>query len=286
MRRLDHKVFAGKPISEVLDFADNLCNGDLNDKLSAHSLYNLCLRNLPKHETPSTNYIRGNIRQNMWNCEKAFGWNQEFPSQAGQDKFIKEHFFKNLDSGFFLEIGAHDGVSGSNCFHFENYMNWNGIAVEASANQYKFLHKNRKCHTMHAAVSGKVQELEFFEIVEGLTQMSGLSTENYAATLKTIENHGKSKIVKNRVKTITVSDILKEQKSIDLLSIDVEGAEMEILQSVDFKKYEFRVISVENNQPEKQDFIKFFENSGFSFFERLGMDEIYYHPERVSFKRL
>ena len=48
----------------------------------------------------------------------------------------------------------------------------------------------------------------------------------------------------------------------------------------------FVSFSVENNQPEKQDFIKFFENSGFSFFERLGMDEIYYHPERVSFKRL
>ena len=139
---------------------------------------------------------------------------------------------------------------------------------------------------MHAAVSGKVQELEFFEIVEGLTQMSGLSTESYAATLEIIQNHGKSKIVKNRVKTITVNDILKEQKSIDFLSIDVEGAEMEILQSVDFKKYEFRVISVENNQPEKQNFVKFFENRGFSFFERLGMDEIYYHPERVSFKRL
>ena len=42
--------------------------------------------------------------------------NQDFFSQSGQDKCVKNFFFKNLKNGFFVEIGAYDGIKGSNCF--------------------------------------------------------------------------------------------------------------------------------------------------------------------------
>ena len=37
--------------------------------------------------------LRGIIREKIWKCEKAFFWNENFFSQAGQDKIIKNHFF-------------------------------------------------------------------------------------------------------------------------------------------------------------------------------------------------
>ena len=39
----------------------------------------------------------------------------------------------------FVEIGAYDGIEGSNCYHFEKYMNWKGIAIEPSKLQQKNL---------------------------------------------------------------------------------------------------------------------------------------------------
>ena len=44
----------------------------------------------------------------------------EFYSQWGQDKYIYNNFFKNKKDGFFLEIGADDGVRFSNCKFFED----------------------------------------------------------------------------------------------------------------------------------------------------------------------
>ena len=48
------------------------------------------------------------------------------------DKFFNEIIFKNKTNGYFVEIGAFDGLQGSNCYHFEKFMNWKGIAIEAS----------------------------------------------------------------------------------------------------------------------------------------------------------
>ena len=53
-------------------------------------------------------------------------------SQAGQDRYLDERIFKNRRNGTFVEIGGHDGWTGSNCVFFEKVLNWTGIVVEAS----------------------------------------------------------------------------------------------------------------------------------------------------------
>ena len=65
------------------------------------------------------------------------------------------HFFKNKKKGFFVEIGAFDGLEGSNCYYFENMQAWDGIAVEASKNHFSKLKKNRKCHVLNFAISSE-----------------------------------------------------------------------------------------------------------------------------------
>ena len=66
----------------------------------------------------------------------------KFYSQWGQDKYIYNNFFKNKKDGFFLEIGADDGVRFSNCKFFEDNLNWKGIAIEARQDAYNNLKKN------------------------------------------------------------------------------------------------------------------------------------------------
>ena len=52
---------------------------------------------------------------------------------------------------------------------------------------------------------------------------------------------------------------------------------MELLDSIDFKKYNIKVISVENNSPEKLNFKEFFDKKNFNYFDRVGQDEIFYN---------
>ena len=56
----------------------------------------------------------------------------QFESQLGQDKYLFENFLKHKN-GFFVDVGAHDGVFLSNTFFFENELNWSGVCVEPSS---------------------------------------------------------------------------------------------------------------------------------------------------------
>ena len=229
-----------------------------------------------------SSYSQVKPHKKKWDFEKSNPSGLYF-SQSGQDKIVNEVFFKNTTCGFFLEIGAYDGITGSNCLFFEKFMNWDGIAVEASEMQFLKLEKNRNCDTVKAVISSRVEEVEFVEITQGLTQMSGISSEIYSTSLAFIEKDERTQIKKQKVITSTIENILQKRTIIDFMSIDIEGHEMRVLNSIDFEKYEFRVICVENATPEKQSFNEFFLERGFYFFDRVGADEIYFNSKKFNF---
>ena len=119
------------------------------------------------------------------------------------------YFFRSKKNGYFVEIGAFDGVLGSNCIHFEKSMNWEGIAIEPSKIQFEKLSKNRNCKVLNAAISSTEKDVEFIEVIEGLTQMSGIDDDNYSAKL-IIENNKKNKFNKNKMKTSTFEKSILE----------------------------------------------------------------------------
>ena len=106
--------------------------------------------------------------------------------------------------------------------------------------------------------------------------MSGINDINYSSK-DIVEKDIKSKIKKYKLKTTTFDKIIPLDEVIDYLSIDIEGGEMEVLKSIDFKKYTIKVISVENNNPDNIDFNYFFKEKNFSFFDRIGVDEIFFN---------
>ena len=276
MKNIDLREFRGKDILVLLKKADELFIGNLEEKIHSHKIYNNVLEQIPiDYENIKLRELRGILRQKIWNCERSFFWNENFASQSGQDKIIKNSFFRSKKNGYFVEIGAFDGVLGSNCIHFEKSMNWEGIAIEPSKTQFEKLSKNRNCKVLNAAISSTEKEVEFIEVIEGLTQMSGIDDDNYSAKL-IIQSNKKNKFNKNKMKTSTFEKSILT-KEIDYLSIDIEGAELDVLKSINFQEYIIKVISVENNNPEKINFNSFLKENNFSFFDRVGQDEIFYN---------
>ncbi len=283
MKNIDLKFLSGKDVSFVVKKADELFNESLEGKIHAHKLYSLLIEQIPNiYEKKKERIFRGHLRQKIWNCEKTFFWNEKYFSQAGQDKIINEFFFRMKNKGYFVDIGAYDGVMGSNSLHFERFLKWDGLAIEPSIIQFEKLKKNRNCKIINKAISSTSKEVEFLEVVEGLTQMSGIKNDIYQKyNSKIISKDHASETKTVKIFTTNFSEIVPQDVEIDYLSIDIEGSEFELLKSIDFDKYKIKVISVENNLPDDQDFQVFFNKKHFKYFDRVGQDEIFYNKNYI-----
>jgi len=282
LKKPDFSLFKGKSLTEVANHADRLAKGSLESRLEAHAIFAAILEQLPSSENVDMKPL---LTSRMWSIERSFYWHGSYFSQAGQDKRIKETFFKNSGKGFFLEIGAFDGVTGSNCLHFEKFMGWDGIAVEPSKTQFALLQKNRRCQAINKAVGFHDDNVKFIEVVEGLLQMSGVESADFAKTKSVIDGHKASRTVAYQIDTTSVMEMLAGRSYVDFMSLDIEGAELNVLESIEFDALRIGVIAVENNNAGSQKFRNFFKSVGYSYYDTVGYDEIYYHPESVDFTR-
>ena len=211
------------------------------------------------------------------NCQQDF----EYYSQPGfaQDRFLNEHVFHSKTNGTFVDIGAHDGKTFSNTYFFEKYLGWTGIAIEPLSGPYEKLKATRKCVCINAAVASKKGVSAFLSAHGYAEMLSGLTATYDPQHLQRLKNeiatHGGSYEIAN-IPTVRLNDILEEKniKIVDYLSIDTEGSELEILQSIDYEKYEINAISVENNYNDTR-MKSFLESKGFVLIAHLDVDEIY-----------
>lgn len=281
MKQIDYQFLNGKDVGQVIAYADDLAKKSIEDKLNAHQIYTslIEINQVPNlYEHPYA-WVRGGLRQKIFDLEKFFNWNMFYSSQSGQDKFINSFIFKNIKNGFFVEIGAYDGVMGSNCLFFERYLGWDGIAVEPSPSQFNLLKNNRKCRCINKAISNKKEVIEFVDVIEGKTQMSGINKDFYSSTLEYLNKDQRTKFNKINIETSTFSEVLADTFHIDYLSIDVEGYEKDILESIDFNKYKVKVLSVENNKPKDINLNSILFKYGFMYLDNVGNDEIYIHKK-------
>ena len=198
-------------------------------------------------------------------------------SQTGQDRLLDEEIFQGRRSGFFVDVGAYDGVTGSNTCFFERSLGWSGLCIEPLPHRFESLQMNRRCRSLQACVAPGTSA-EFLEI-EGIDQLSGLAATYDPIRLWTLSiqlrRHGR-RIRRHQVGCVDLNQLLDEEQrtTVDLLSIDTEGSEQAILESLDFSRRDFLVIVVENIQ-HRPGIPRFLGDRRYSRYARVGMDEIY-----------
>jgi FkbM family methyltransferase len=201
-----------------------------------------------------------------------------FYSQLGQDKFVDD-FFKQKTGGVFLDIGASDGVTGSNTLFLEKHRDWKGICVEPCPGEFKKLVENRTSININACISNYQGEGNF-TYVEGYANMlSGLS-ESYNQSHKNridseVKKHG-GKVTDIKTNVFTLQSILDLHsiQEVDYCSLDTEGSELEILNSIDYTKTKIHIFSIENNYNEDK-FEKFLKDKGYYLHSKLMWDDIF-----------
>ena len=156
--------------------------------------------------------------------------------------------FNFKTEGFFVDIGAHNGVSLSNTKFLED-LGWDGICIEPHPNVFKQLVDNRKCKKVNCALWNEDTKVNFLSL-SGYTEMlSGIyesyDTRHYNRILNELNTYGgNSEMIEiDAMKFESVVD----KKNIDFLSIDTEGSELQILERINFNEYDIKVICIENN---------------------------------------
>jgi FkbM family methyltransferase len=159
--------------------------------------------------------------------------------QGAQDFWVFGEAFNQTLGGYFLDIGAYDGVTHSNTFLLESRYGWQGLCIEANPSSFKRLVANRKCTCIQAC----------------LDQESGKSISfNLDDMSSTIIADGSEASGENHIslKTQSLQDLLQQYKApriIDYCSVDIEGAEDRLFNGIDLDHYTFRTMTIERPSP-------------------------------------
>jgi FkbM family methyltransferase len=166
-------------------------------------------------------------------------------AQLGQDLWVAEQT-NFRQSGFFVDIGATDGVLLNNTFLLEKEFEWSGICVEPNPESYMKLRKNRSCVVSDECIAGESgKEVEFI-LANEFGGISEYCNDMHDGKRKAFRDIGKTLMMK----TTSLNDFLKMHnapRTIDYLSLDTEGSEYEILKNFPFDHWNVRLITVEHN---------------------------------------
>lgn len=174
----------------------------------------------------------------------------QFYSQIGQDRYLYETYFKNRRGGVFLDIGAYDGVKFSNSCFFERELGWSGICIEPLPEAFAKLKAERSAVCLNCCVSDVEGMVDFAAVDVGADEFmwSGILKnydQRHVQRIRRMKRQAKLLKIPSR----RIDDILAENAivHIDYASIDTEGSELLILQTLDFARFPIDVLSVENN---------------------------------------
>jgi FkbM family methyltransferase len=161
-------------------------------------------------------------------------------SFSGVDILI-ENIFRNQKNGFYIDVGCQHPIKNNNTYLLYK-KGWCGINIDLDKDNIDLFNVSRiSDDNINVAVSNKINEVDlfFFHKKSPINTIDKKTSQFQKAKISSI----------NKVKTNTLNNIIKSSKysnkKIDLLSIDVEGHELPVLEGLDFNKYRPNVIVVE-----------------------------------------
>jgi len=200
--------------------------------------------------------------------------------QWAEDVLVRKLFSRKKKDGVYLDIGAFHPYKHSNTATFW-LKGWSGINIDANPNTIKKFNKIRPndvniCNALVPEETYKsgVREIEL--LLPNKNDISAIGTcNNELANERNLKE-----IVK--VKANTINNILIENKvtHVDYMNIDVEGFDLQVLQSFDFNIVKPVVISIEDYSENMSDIMdstisSILFSEGYKLVARAGLTSIY-----------
>lgn len=164
-------------------------------------------------------------------------------AQEGEDMVLRRIFNTQVE-GFYVDVGAHHPMRFSNTYNFYK-MGWTGINVEPNPDSFKLFEEYRvKDINVNCGVAKENGTLNYYMFDE-----SALNTFDDNVLNSRIQNSNCKHINTVDIKVVPLAEILSKllppNKKIDYLTIDVEGLDLEVLQSNDWVRFRPKWVLVE-----------------------------------------
>lgn len=159
----------------------------------------------------------------------------------GSVDLLLEHIFKNQSHGFYIDVGCQHPVMNNNTYLLYK-KGWNGINIDLDKKNIDLFSFYRKRDlNINVAISSREDERDLFFYHD----KSAINTLE-----KSVANYQKAQVKEiKKVKTKTLNSIIENSKfnnlTIDFVSIDVEGHELDVIKGFDLKKYKPKVVIIE-----------------------------------------
>ncbi|MFP6583022.1 MAG: FkbM family methyltransferase [Candidatus Hydrogenedentota bacterium] len=186
-------------------------------------------------------------------------------AQFGEDISIAR-FFDYGYSGFFVDVG---------CFHPKKYSNtwqlyqrgWRGINIDIDTIKIQAFDLVRPQDTNIACAISNT-EGEFTYYTDGFYSPTVSLDEEFAKENKYSKNEYRQKKTLCKKLTATIDDTMYKDRPIDVLSVDAEARDLDVLESLDFTRYDPKIVAVETHialfkDVEKSQLYKFLESKGY-----------------------
>ena len=201
--------------------------------------------------TQASSASRANIDDDSWKCVSLYRGQPKNPalqvksaSQVGQDQTILD-IFKSKRGGTFLDLASNDAVILSNTLALEQQHNWTGLCVEPNP-MYSEGYLHRTCRLIRAVVGPEEGLTVDFNFRGKVGAMGGIMG---------FDNPANNRSASQRHYTVSVAKILRDfgmPKTIDYLSLDIEGAEAWVFETFPWDEFKFLVATIERPQRKLQ----------------------------------
>ena len=181
------------------------------------------------------------------------------------DETIRDYFPDPEYKGVFFDVGAFEPITINNSYHFERN-GWDCYCFEANTGSIPLLKQHRK-NVFNYAISNRDKESVTFDVV------LSHHTPNWTASFSAITVNEKYKqifgfdnvsvsqitIPQKTLNTLIATEI-PELKMIDVMSLDIEGGELDCLYGLDLNKYVPSLMVIENvdNNPQIGEYLSRF----------------------------
>jgi FkbM family methyltransferase len=163
----------------------------------------------------------------------------------GEDTVVLD-YFKDKKNGFYVDVGCYHPIHRNNTYLLHK-KNWNGINIDTSQfsiDLFDYMRPNDLNY--NCAISNKNEVIKLFYQKE----LSQLSTTESVQAEKVFQGNIKEKKMQSFTLNLILNKIKYKISKIDFLDIDVEGADLKVLEGLSFEKFKPELICVEIHEKE------------------------------------